>query len=94
MKRPFLIAAACVAILLFASPGHADFVCRLNKLDGDFLSVRVGADPGSIELARLDPGVIVQVVEISPDGVWKKITSPGHPSGWVLANNICPGMPE
>ena len=94
MKKLFFIAAACAGMLLVGSPGHADFVCRLNELSKDFLSVRVGPDPGSIELTRLPPEAVVQVVERSPEGVWTKIISPGRPSGWVPADKICPGLPQ
>ena len=93
MKRFFTIAAACAGLLLFSSSGHADFVCQLRELNKDFLAVLAGPDPGAIELTRLGPEVIVQVVERSSQGVWVKITSPGRPSGWVAAKNICPGQP-
>ena len=93
MKRFFVVAVACAELLLFSSWAHADFVCKLNELNKDFVAVLAGPDPGSIELARLSPEVVVQVVERSPEGVWNNITSPGRPSGWVPAKYICPGQP-
>ena len=93
MNRFLIIAVTCTELFLFYSWARADFVCHLGELNKDFLAVLAGPDPGAIELTRLPPEVIVQVVERSPEGVWNKITSPGRPSGWVAAKNICPGQP-
>jgi uncharacterized protein YgiM (DUF1202 family) len=94
MKKLFIVAAVCFASLSSVPRAQADFVCRLNELEKELLKVRVGPNDDSIEVGRLSPGTIVNVVERPPEGVWIRITSPGRPSGWVLANSICPGQPQ
>ena len=94
MKNFIVAAAVCIGMVLAATTAQADFVCRLDTLNNDYLSVRVQPAGSAIEVARLSPNTFV-TVEGSPQEDWVKVSIPGRPpGGWVFARNICPGQPQ
>jgi hypothetical protein len=94
MKRFFMIAAVCAAMLSTAASAHADYVCGLDRLKNEYLSVRIQPAGSAIEVSRLSPGTFV-AAEGSPQDGWIKISIPGRPpGGWVPAKNVCPGQPR
>jgi hypothetical protein len=94
MKKLFVTAAVCIGMLVAAARAQADYVCRLDALNNDYLSVRIQPAGSAIEVARLSPNTFV-TVEGSPQEGWVKVSVPGRPpGGWVFARNICPGQPQ
>jgi hypothetical protein len=89
--KNFLMLAACVAMLVFAPLAHADYVCRRDPLQNEYLSVRARPAGAAIEVGRLSPRTLI-TVQGPPQNGWVRIAVPID--GWALAQYVCPGQPR
>jgi uncharacterized protein YraI len=69
---------------------RAEYVCGLNALGYEYLSLRTGPGTFYPAIRRVPPGAFV-VVRDRQEG-WAQVELPANVKGWVSKKFLCPGQ--
>lgn len=99
MQRIILASAALIALFIGARSLRAEFVCGLNPLNHEYLSLRSGGGTQFIEVMRLPPNAPVAITPqqqgCTQQTGWLRVAiPPSHIEGCAARQFICPGAPK